>query len=128
MLAKAGYSLFLTTLSSAGFNSSIFLTLHQLLKSCSSSCHWLHWIPRSHPFPLPHAEAGRGAAPERVSDAGVAGGSPVAEHRQEGEGQCLLPCGKSPPGLRPPAAWLSQPEFHPLIHQSKRVCTEEKGK
>lgn len=61
MLGKACYSLFLILPPSASFNSSVFLTLHQLLKPCLSSCCWLDPISFSHPLPVALARTGHGA-------------------------------------------------------------------
>lgn len=134
MLGKADYSLFLISPSSAGFNSSIFLTLHQLLKPRSSSCRWLNLISYSHPLPSPHAEAGHGAAAEWhrgggewVSAAGVVGGSPVAEHHGQGEGLPLLPWQKSPLGF---ILWLfsfRRQGFIPLSTKTKGSAQRKRG-
>lgn len=87
MLLKAGYSLVLISPPSAGFNSSIFPTLHQLLKPHSPSCPWLHLI-----FMLPpalcHLEQHQGRG-EWGSAAGLLGCWEAAIW--QGEGQPLLP-------------------------------------
>jgi len=110
MLGKAGYSLFLI---SAGFNPSIFLTLHQLLKPArlpAAGSNGFHTPTRSLCCTLKPGTEGVG------EHCWGGGRQPHGRAAPAGSGAASPTLSEMPPALRCLTAWLSQAGFHPFTH------------